>query len=220
MICGKEGIKYIGNHLQWNHKDFTLKKYYDAYLKKEGEGVCLNCGNETQFNGYRLSGIHGGYHKTCDKHCAAKYNEKTDVNYRKRRSDLAVKRHIENPEGFLGEGSWYKQGWYWSEKNNCEIYYQSSYELIAYELLEKLSPVKYFNRCKFSVDYVKPSDGNIHPYIPDLEVVYFDGSRQIIEIKAEWQLEDEIVKAKQTAAKEKFGDEYVIWTQKDLGSMN
>lgn len=45
-----------------------------------------------------------------------------------------------------------------------------------------------------------------HRYIPDIEVYYTDGSKQIIEIKAEWQLNDEINKAKFASAKEKFGD--------------
>lgn len=151
-----------------------------------------------------------------EKFLKAKYESTQTPEFRKMQSDRAVKRHIENPEGFVGEGSWYKQGWYESKKNNCEIYYQSSYELKAFELLEKLDVVKYFNRYKFSTDYLNPKDLQIHQYIPDVEVVYMDGSRQIVEIKAEWQLEDEIVKAKILAGKEKFGSEYVVWTQKDL----
>jgi hypothetical protein len=47
-ICGKSvKLKY---HLKTFHADFTLETYFEKFLKKEGEGVCKNCGSETQID--------------------------------------------------------------------------------------------------------------------------------------------------------------------------
>jgi hypothetical protein len=124
------------------------------------------------------------------------------------------KRAIEKPESY-GENN-YKSGYFFSKKNNKELYYRSSYELLAFEILEQQVNVKVYETCKFSIDYLNPDDGLVHRYIPDILVIYDDERKQIIEIKPIRRLNDEVVKAKIVAAKEKFGDEYIIWTQKDL----
>ena len=56
-ICGKEiAINNITQHLRKEH-DLDQKEYYDKYLKKDGEGLCKNCGKPTKFikltKGYR-----------------------------------------------------------------------------------------------------------------------------------------------------------------------
>ena len=96
------------------------------------------------------------------------------------------------------------------------LYYHSSYELRSFVILETLNTVKSYNKCRFSLDYTNPSDNSVHQYIPDVKIYYTDGFWQIIEIKAEWQLDDEINKAKFKAAKEKFGNNFEVWTEKDL----
>jgi very-short-patch-repair endonuclease len=65
-ICGKN-VKSIHNHIQWNHKNYTLKSYYDKFLKKKNEGICI-CGKETRFQGIRF-----GYAKTCGYSCHNKH---------------------------------------------------------------------------------------------------------------------------------------------------
>lgn len=204
-------IKYLGNHLQWRHKEVSLKDYYDKFLKKENEGICLNCGKETKFNSYRLS---SGYAKCCGYKCSKEYDCVKDPALKMLRSELATKRHIEDPGGF-GKGH-YKSGWFDSEKNTCEIYYASSYELLAFKILEQMAAVRSYERCKFSIDYINPKDKQVHPYIPDVLVVYADGTKQIIEIKPISLLEDEVNKAKFSAANEQLGGNYLIWTEKDL----
>lgn len=64
-ICDKEMLNNLGlsSHLRSKHK-ITVKKYYDLYLKKEGEGTCIVCGNETGF-----INISKGYHKNCSIRC-------------------------------------------------------------------------------------------------------------------------------------------------------
>jgi len=61
--CDFNGVQ---THLYHKHS-LTSKQYYDQYLKKNGDGVCIICGNETQF--YRIS--MGGYLKHCI-HCVSK----------------------------------------------------------------------------------------------------------------------------------------------------
>jgi hypothetical protein len=251
-IC-KKSFNGWGAHFKNNHKDVSTREYYDKYLKKENEGVCVVCGKETNF-----INANAGYYRACGyacsnvmmyrekpeikekigktskdrwqndkefknkmKRCAQEHSVrmkgvKKSVSMKRKLSAIATRRHIESPEGFVGEKTRYKQGYYFSKKNNKELYYQSSYELLAFNILEQQDAVVKYEKCKFSIDYVKPSDNFTHKYVPDILVIYDDGRKQIIEIKAEWQLEDEIVKAKQMAAKEKFGDEYAIWSEKDL----
>lgn len=56
-ICNKEFSMYnIQRHIRGSHKLSTLeiKKYYDKYYKKEGEGVCPFSNKETEFKGIKL----------------------------------------------------------------------------------------------------------------------------------------------------------------------
>lgn len=61
--CDKKvkNFKALATHIQFNH---DKKKYYNDYMKKEGEGLCKTCGNPTKFT------ILGrGYEKFCCKEC-------------------------------------------------------------------------------------------------------------------------------------------------------
>ena len=68
-ICNKDvdGLKGLSCHLVKYHK-YDKKEYYDKYLKKENEGKCYFCNNESIF--FNLT---KGYHKICDsKICLGK----------------------------------------------------------------------------------------------------------------------------------------------------
>jgi uncharacterized protein YaeQ len=69
-ICNKEvnGTKGLSIHLSKNHKEISMKNYYDKYLKKENEGKCYFCENNAIF--FNLT---KGYHKICNsKECLGK----------------------------------------------------------------------------------------------------------------------------------------------------
>lgn len=71
-ICNKElkDLKGLSVHLSKSHKmtKDELKEYYDKYIKKENEGICYFCENESIFKG-----ITQGYHKICSsKECLGK----------------------------------------------------------------------------------------------------------------------------------------------------
>lgn len=67
QICKREcdGFKSLGTHISRTHKN--VNEYYDKFLKKENEGKCKVCGNDTKF--YKLN---IGYRTTCSQKCSRK----------------------------------------------------------------------------------------------------------------------------------------------------
>ena len=66
-ICKKEFKDK--QHITRFHK-ISLKEYYDKYLKRENEGICLCCGKETKFYNLKC-----GYKRYCSKSCSAKIGQ-------------------------------------------------------------------------------------------------------------------------------------------------
>lgn len=70
LLCSKGPFKnYAGlsKHLCQAHSDISTQEYYDRFLKKPGEGICIRCGNPTAFSGR----LNRGYYTHCSKACAA-----------------------------------------------------------------------------------------------------------------------------------------------------
>lgn len=63
-LCGIESKsnRALSQHIRRHHKNITLKQYYDTFLRKENEGVCLTCGKETTFSRWC-------YAKHCSQQC-------------------------------------------------------------------------------------------------------------------------------------------------------
>uniref|UniRef100_A0A6M3KS59 Nuclease associated modular domain-containing protein n=1 Tax=viral metagenome TaxID=1070528 RepID=A0A6M3KS59_9ZZZZ len=109
-------------------------------------------------------------------------------------------------------------GYFYSKKNRKEIHYRSSYELFAYELLEKMSMVFSYEVEPFSITYRKGFD-EIGEYIPDILITYMDGSQELIEVKPERELENDNVVKKIKAAKKyckKNDMSFSIWTENQV----
>ena len=68
-ICNSplSNIRKFSKHIRDNHKSSSVKDYYDTYLKKDNEGVCVICQNKTEYVGLNV-----GYKETCCHSCAAK----------------------------------------------------------------------------------------------------------------------------------------------------
>jgi hypothetical protein len=79
-ICYSRWNNYVSlnNHISQIHK-LSSKEYYDRFLKKEGEGVCV-CGKNTYFKNMNL-----GYCKYCSSKCS---NSNLIVKSRKKQSYL------------------------------------------------------------------------------------------------------------------------------------
>jgi len=107
----------------------------------------------------------------------------------------------------------YLNGYFWSLKNNKEIYFGSSYELEALKALEKNDNIKKFDRCPYKIKYIFKDKKK--RYFPDFLV----NDSEIIEIKAEWELTTEQFLAKKLAA-EQFVNEnnlkFTIWTERQI----
>ena len=123
---------------------------------------------------------------------------------------------------YLRGGFNYKGGYFYSKKNDKNLWYRSPEELIAYQILESL-----VNVVKYEVEVVRIPyfwNGGVHRYIVDLLVYYDDGSKQLIEIKMKWAIEkDERTKLKIEAGKEyaeQNGMRFSVWTEEELYRRN
>lgn len=77
-ICNKS-FKNLSQHIRQTHK-IDYKKYYDDYVLVDGEGLCLRCGNSTNF----VSTMYG-YHDYCSLKCS---NNSEIVKLKKQKTSL------------------------------------------------------------------------------------------------------------------------------------
>ncbi len=145
----------------------------------------------------------------CNKNCQDSYHSKRmkdDPDTAKRAAEAVLADKV------------YKEGIFYSVKSERELYYQSSYELTAFEILEQLSKVKEYSRVSFGISYV--FKGEKHYTIPDILVTYTDGTRELIEVKSEWELHKRKTNIKFWAMNDyaaNQGWDFNVWTEKELG---
>lgn len=75
----------------------------------------------------------------------------------------------------------FKEGFFQSAKNGCEIHFRSGWEETVYKLLERSFAVKAYQGEPFPIPYF--FGGTRRNYWPDVLVIFTDESRMIIEIK-------------------------------------
>lgn len=116
----------------------------------------------------------------------------------------------------LREGRGFKKGIHKAIKCG-KLEYQSSYEELAYKILDADgSVVKY--SCPSSIIYFYK--GEKHTYIPDIFVEYMDGVKTVVEVKPKEFTRDPVNVAKWLFAKrycKKQGWRFEVWTQHELG---
>jgi len=95
----------------------------------------------------------------------------------------------------------YISGLFWSTKNNKEYTFRSTYEFAYFFMLENDDNVESYIVEPFDILYRSPKDNRIHRYIPDIIVLYKDGSLKIIEIKPKCMTTDPVVVRKAEAAR-------------------
>jgi len=130
------------------------------------------------------------------KHCKA-LSRKIKKRARKR----AVKELKKNGFSRNKKSKKFYSGSFYSNKNNTEYTFRSSYELAYYHILEDDNNVSSYIVEPFKIPYINPEDNRKHNYIPDLVVLYRDGSIKIIEIKPKALLSNKVVKSKASAAR-------------------
>lgn len=117
---------------------------------------------------------------------------------REKISRYATKRVLDNSNNF-GKCNKFKNGFFYSTKNNKQFYYRSSYELKFMQELENDINVKFYEVEPFSIKY--EYDGIIHRYIPDFII----NNYLIVEIKPRWMMRDP-----QTIAKIETANKFAI----------
>ena len=115
----------------------------------------------------------------------------------------------------------YVSGLFWSTKNNKEYIFRSTYEFAYFFMLENDGNVESYIVEPFDILYRSPKDNRIHRYIPDIIVLYKDGSLKIIEIKPKCMTTDPVVVRKAEAARKyikhiKMQATYEFITEEDI----
>jgi hypothetical protein len=244
LICNKE-VSNLGTHLVL-HK-VSSEDYYTTHVLKDIKPVCGNpdCGCNTKFisisYGYRAfcsrkcsntAKWNDEYKHKLSNSLSKSWTDKRKLGFSKQMSahynDPAyLATHIENckrsfnnltteqRDKFVSNNRG-KHGYHESIKAG-RIMYRSTYELVAYQILDSLSKVLTYKSEPFRIPYLL--DGVEHTYIPDILVTYTDRTLELIEIKPERQVSETSVQAKSLAAInfcDNLGIPYTIWTEKEL----
>ncbi len=110
------------------------------------------------------------------------------------------------------------RGYYFSQKNQCEIYYSSSYELRCMFMLDQEESVKSYRRADIFLD----SDGKTRN--PDIHIEYNNGLIKILEVKPEKRFLNEEAVKKQIDESIKFAKsknfDFAVWSENDSGLKN
>jgi len=157
---------------------------------------------------------HRGLTKETDSR-VAKLSVSRSLETRKKIAIASSKRVM---EGVLGSHKFYKNGWVVLDRLGIKIYYRSSYELRALQLLDSYSDVIKVSGESIRIQY-KKEDGSTHYYVPDLLVTTADGLNYIIEIKPSYLLEEKNNQIKFEAAKKyvkKHNMIFLVWTENVL----
>jgi hypothetical protein len=94
----------------------------------------------------------------------------------------------------------WKQGYFFSKKNNKDLFFRSGLESEFYKILEKKGDVARYNVECLEIEYFY--EGGKHRYIPDILVEYTDGRKELWEIKPKSQTKMPKNVAKWAAANE------------------
>ena len=125
-------------------------------------------------------------------------------------STLAIQRCIDETN--------FSRGKYFSNKNNCFIKHDSSYEIRAYELLEQEDSIASYKRCNFYIKYFY--DGINRSTNPDLLLTFVDGHTEMVEVKPQrWVVNCDKTRKKINVAHQyckKIGIRYSVWTESKL----
>ena len=109
-------------------------------------------------------------------------------------------------------------GYFYSDKNQKDLYYRSSYELKAYQILESDKSVGFYKPEPFKIPYID-EEGVVRRYIPDILITYNNSTQRLIEIKPKKLLGDIRNQLKIESAKEYCKSNnlfFEVWTEQEL----
>lgn len=247
VTCGECGVvtRNLGNHLHFRHPGLTSKVYFHRFVAKSIP-VCSVCGGPVAFRG-PVKGYRETCGMKCRSALAmrrrladperARANSdnardvlaslKGDPKFIRRQSEASSKAMSvtmrvlwQDPEyrkvlAPRGRGT---RGWHESPKAG-KVYYRSSYEKLAFLILDQLSVVESYEVEPLLIEYKHPC-GAVRGYYPDILVKYGGGRRELIEIKPERFLSDPVNKRKARAARKWCRQnkvDFSMWTEAQLG---
>jgi len=134
-------------------------------------------------------------------------------------TDHRIRRFVNGHAYASGRG---QKGYFYSKKNNKSLWYRSSYEKMAYQILEQIPTVKNY--------FVEPANlgifygfkGKKRNYRPDILVEYTDGNFNIIEVKpaslVEWPRNRMKIEAGKRYAQQ-HNMKFEVWSEDALFGM-
>jgi len=188
----------------WRHESRTV------FVK------CKTCGIEFQIHFHDLGKI-----THCSPVCAARDPERLMRIRGKKRNIAFSKEGIASIRKSLLRrmGTMYtqsKRGYHTSKKAG-RVWYRSSYEKKAYEILDDNNDFVSYSVEPTHIEYMLY--GKKHWYFPDILAVRRDGSMVLIEVKAKWGVNEKKFMVKERSAKRwccKRGYDYMLWTEEFL----
>jgi len=190
-----------GKRLSEEHKrkiSKAIKRLPDEYRKKLSEvrkGKRLSEEHKRKISKTLMG--HEVSKETRRKISKANIGNKISEEHKRKTSasiSLAIKEGRLNTGGTIGIS-----GNFYSKKNKQMLHYRSQLELNWYQLLEKMKKVKKYQVEPCVIPY--EFEGMQKHYVPDLRIVYTDGSSELVEIKPEPFWNHPINQAKWKAAR-------------------
>lgn len=119
--------------------------------------------------------------------------------YKNKKTPISKEKHIKENGAYFNIKNRYKTGIFISKKNQSKHTYRSSFEFAYLNKLENdKNVIKYITE-PFSIPYID-SNGLLKNYIPDVLVLYSDGSIFLYEIKPKAMINASNVRRKATKA--------------------
>lgn len=114
----------------------------------------------------------------------------------------------------------FKEGYYYSHKNNKPMHYRSGYELEVYKALDNIDDVMEYYVEPIKIGYL--FEGKKHTYNPDLVIIYKNNRKEVWEIKPSNQTDLPKNNAKWVACNsycESRGWKFVVITERGIGKL-
>ena len=210
--CGNKLMKYRIETSRGNEGKFIARKYIYGHMFKT-----IKRSPET-YRKIVLSRLANGKSWSIPHTQIAKDKISKALKGKRKSSQM-----IDRLSRYLKARGWvaFKTGYFYSNKNQRDMFYRSSYELQSYKILEQLAIVdKYFYEPnKYIVSY--KIDGKDYNYKPDLLVIYEDGSKHLIEVKPKKELDDFVNISKFASMRKYCSDKditFTVWTEENLFS--
>lgn len=245
-VCGVV-TRNLGNHLHFRHPAVSSEVYFRRFVSRsETAPTCLVCNGSVAFRG-PVKGYRETCGMRCrstlvmrrrladPEHAAANAENarlvlaalKQDPKFVRSQSAASSKtmsstmrRLWQDPDyrkvlAPKGRGT---RGWHESRKAG-QVYFRSSYEKLAFTILDQLSVVESYEVEPLLIEYEHPC-GRVRGYYPDILVEYRGGRKELVEIKPERFLKDPVNKRKASAARKwcrQNNIKFSVWTEEALG---